>query len=134
MQLLLLLVTTPAPPHMWGGSRAGATGLPAPPRGGGWGVETAWCHRLLLLLLSGSWAGGVEPTPRLVPHGWGGGGGGLWLAANLEGRRRPHPRKVGSELIYGINIAVVDTTSSAGLGGVLIPHTMALFVFSRQGI
>ena len=98
MLLLLLLVTPPAPPHMWGSSRAGATGLPAPPRGGGWGVETAWCHRLLLLLLSGSWAGGVEPTPLLVPHGWGGEGGGLWLAANLEGRRRPHPRKVGSEL------------------------------------
>ena len=76
MLLLLLLVTPPAPPHMWGSSRAGATGLPAPPRGGGWGVETAWCHRLLLLLLSGSWAGGVEPTPLLVPHGWGGGGGG----------------------------------------------------------
>ena len=98
MLLLLLLVTPPAPPHMWGSSRAGATGLPAPPRGGGWGVETAWCHRLLLLLLSGSWAGGVEPTPLLVPHGW----GGLWLAANLEGRRRPHPRKVGSELIFKI--------------------------------
>ena len=51
MLLLLLLVTPPTPPHMWGGSRAGAIGLPTPPRGGGKGVAPTWCHRLLLLLL-----------------------------------------------------------------------------------
>ena len=93
MLLLLLLVTPPAPPHMWGSSRAGATGLPAPPRGGGWGVETAWCHRLLLLLLSGSWAGGVEPTPLLVPHGWGGGGGGVMAGCYLGGEVTSAPEE-----------------------------------------